>query len=58
MNTEFAKHLDEALAENRQKTKEITFWVSSAKKLNVDINVDTIKRTVHNLLADPNEEEL
>lgn len=51
-------YTDEALQENRQKTKEITFWVSSAKKLNVDINVDTIKRTVHNLLADPNEEEL
>ncbi len=43
----------EALEENRNLMRKSTFWVTGDKRLTVDINVDTIERTVFNLLADP-----
>lgn len=47
-------YTDDALEENRNMMKRSSYWVSSDGRLTVDIEVDLIERTVHNLLADPN----
>lgn len=46
-------YTDDALEENRKMKQKASFWVASDGNLTVDVNVDTIERTVYNLLADP-----
>lgn len=45
-------YTDEALAENRELMNKAAFWVDD-DRLKIDVNTDLIKRTLHNLLADP-----
>ena len=45
-------YTDESLAENKDMMSKASFWISSDNALVIDINVDTIDRTVFNLLAD------
>lgn len=46
-------YTDDALEENRSMKRKVSFWVGNDGELTVDITVDTIERTVFNLLADP-----
>ena len=46
-------YTDESLAENRRLLNTASFWIAGDNTLTIDIETDTIMRTLHNLLGDP-----
>ena len=46
-------YTDESLAENRRLMSTASYWINGDNTLTIDIETDTIMRTLHNLLGDP-----
>lgn len=46
-------YTDESLEENKKMLGTVSFWVSGDNRLTIDIETDTVMRTLHNLLGDP-----
>ena len=46
-------YTDESVAENKRMLDTVSFWVHGDNTLTIDIETDTIMRTLHNLLGDP-----
>ena len=46
-------YTDESLAENRRLMSTASYWINGDNTLTIDIETDTIMRTLHKLLGDP-----